>query len=344
MKNQEFIIERIESAKKSGDNTVRITGEYEIYETIFIPSDFTLILEDCYLRMADGVKVQMFRNAGYKSNEKNTLLDADKNIKIIGKGNTVLDGGNYNGLSERNSLKDGNPHISVNNMLLFCNVQNFVIENIKVINQRWWALNFLFCRNGTIRDIEFCADDTWIDTQGKRHHKLGGGIPYICNADGIDLRVGCHDILIENIRGFTEDDTIALTALNGEVEKLYNVEDAEREIYNVSIKNVFSSTINTNVRLLNQGGTKLYNILIDGVFDTSKNSPHMNTGLYNVRIGDTHLYGERHATEDETYNITVKNVFSRSRVAVNLAGKMKNVTFDNICGFDGNEILVEDLR
>ena len=346
METQKVIMEKIESAKNSGIHTVRITGSYEISETILIPSDFCLILEDCHLRMADGVKTQMFRNAGYRPGGRNTPSDADKNIRIIGVGHTVLDGGNYNGLCEGNSEKDGNPHISANNTLLFCNVDHFVIENITIVNQRWWALNFLFCSNGTLRDLTFCADDTWYDSEGNRHRKINWewGRPYICNADGIDLRVGCHDILIENIKGFTEDDTIALTALDLRLEDLYHVEGAQREIYNISIRNVFASSLCTIVRLLNQGGTKLYNVLIDGVFDSSKDSPHLERGIYAVRIGDVHLYGARHSTEDETYNITVRNVYSRSRIAVNLAGRMKNVTTENICGFDGNQTLIEDLR
>lgn len=346
METQRDLVEIIESARNAGKNTVHITGSYEISETITIPSGFCLFLEDCYLRMADGVKTQMFRNAGYRPGERNDLSDADRNIRIIGVGHTVLDGGNYNGLCERNSEKDGNPHISANNIILFCNVDCFVIENITIVNQRWWAMNFLFCSNGTLRDLTFCSDDTWYDSEGNLHRKLNweSGRPYICNADGIDLRMGCHDILIENIKGFTQDDTVALTALNGRLESLYHVEGAEREIYNVVIRNVLTATLCTNVRLLNQGGTKLYNVLIDGVFDSSKDSVHVERGIYAVRIGDTDLYGERHSTEDETYNITVRNVYSRSKVAVNLAGKMKNVTTENICGFDGNSCLVEDLR
>ena len=346
MQTQKNITEKIEAAKRAGENTVRVTGSYEIFETILLPSDFCLILEDCYLRMADGVKTQMFRNAGYRLGERNTPSDADRNIRVIGVGHTVLDGGNYNGLCEGNSEKDGNPHISANNMLLFCNVEHFAVENITVINQRWWALNFLFCSHGTLRDLTFCSDDTWFDGEGNCHRGLSWqlGRPHICNSDGIDLRVGCHDILIENIKGFTQDDTIALTALKLRLEEMYHVDGAEWEIHNVVIRDVFSSSLCTNVRLLNQGGTKLYNVLIDGVFDSSKDSPHMDRGIYAVRIGDVHLYGERHSTQDETFNITVRNVYSRSRVAVNLAGRMKNVTTENIFGFDGNETPVEDLR
>ena len=45
-------------------------------------------------------------------------------------GRVILDGGEYNGLSEKNSLKDGNPHISVNNLILFTNVDGFTIRGL----------------------------------------------------------------------------------------------------------------------------------------------------------------------------------------------------------------------
>ncbi len=84
----------------------------------------------------------------------------DKNIKIIGEGKAVLDGGNYNGLCERNCGKDGLPMRWKNNLLLFTNVENFEIAQIKCQNQRWWALNFVYCSFGEIHDIEFCYCDT----------------------------------------------------------------------------------------------------------------------------------------------------------------------------------------
>ena len=79
-------------------------------------------------------------------------------------------------------------------------------------------MNFFFCRDGYIGNIDFCADDRWVSETGELIHYLGDpafpdrskfengftyqGV-YIKNADGIDLRCGCHDITIENITGFT---------------------------------------------------------------------------------------------------------------------------------------------
>ena len=61
-----------------------------------------------------------------------------------------------------------------------------------------------------------------------------------------------------------------------------------------------------------------------------------------VRLGDTHLYGERHATADETFNITIRNVFSRATAALNVAGAMRDCRFDNIRLFDSDGRVIED--
>jgi hypothetical protein len=71
--------------------------------------------------------------------------------------------------------------------------------------------------------------------------------------------------VIENITGFTEDDTVALTGLYGRLEKQFEVDGLSIDIYNVTIRNIASASFCTNVRLLNQGEVKLHDILIDGV-------------------------------------------------------------------------------
>ena len=354
--NGAFIIQRlIDQACRDGIRTATVSGMYEIHSPVRIPSDFTLILDNCHLRMADGVFCNMFVNASHGTEVGRTPAGTDRNIVIQGVGRVILDGGEYNGLSERNHSTDGRPHISANNLILFTNVDGFTIRGLHLRNQRWWAMNFLFCRNGRILDIDFLSDDTWTDDSGKRHHGLGTrrydsspdadfdyGRIYIKNSDGIDLRRGCHDILIENITGFTEDDTIALTGLDGSMERMYFVDGLCPDIYNVVIRNVNSSAYCANVRLLNQSGVRLYNILVDGVFDSSKDSPHMDRGGSGVRLGDNHLYGTRHATPDETYNITIRNVCSRAGAALRLAGAMKDCLFENIRAFDGETVLIDN--
>lgn len=337
---ESVIASAIKTAQSAGRHVATVSGNYEISGTVILPSDFTLVLEDCHLRMADGTVCQMFRNAAsLEAGAARRGADADHNVALIGRGRAILDGGNYNGLSEKNSEKDGNPHISQNNLLLFSNVDGFRVEGIHARNQRWWALNFFYCRHGVIRDVDFLADCTRIDESGERVRGLSFDKydqTYIKNADGIDLRLGCHDILIENITGFTEDDTIALTALRGSSEALWGVADLCPDIRDVIIRNVKSAAFCSNVRLLNQGGTKMRNILIDGVMDTSADTDCVERGLYAVRIGDTHLYGERHCVEGENCGVTVRNVWSRAmRAAVSVAGIVTDFRFDNIHPFDG---------
>ncbi|MBE6645732.1 MAG: hypothetical protein E7612_10245 [Ruminococcaceae bacterium] len=244
-------------------------------------------------------------------------------------------------------MKDGLPAIWNNNMILFANVEGFEVRRVYACEQRWWAFCFIFCSDGRISDVEFCSNDRGVDENGNVYHGLKRAKykeACVKNSDGIDLRVGCHDIVIENVYGFTEDDTVALTALTGALEKNFWVEGLSTDICNVEIRNVSSSAYCSNVRLLNQGEHKLHDIYIEGVFDTSANSPHMDRGGCGVRIGDgTHMYGTRPSTADETYNIVVRNVRSRARRAMSLHGDMKNIVIENVEIFDGGGE-IEDLR
>ncbi len=344
----EHIRALIDEGVKNKTNTATISGKWEISEAVLLPSDFTLVLDNCHLRMGDGTFDNMFRNEHCGDVHKTTAGEGNKNIKIIGKGEAVIDGGNYNGLCEKNASTDGRPNIYVNNLILFVNVDGFEIKNIHCRNQRWWALDFIFCSDGIIKDVDFLANDTGIDENGNEYHGLKiekTAEVFVKNADGIDIRHGCHDIKIENITGFTGDDTIALTGLFKGSDFPFKTEGKKIDICNIEIKNVKSAAFCSNVRLLSQGGVPLHDILIDGVYDMSKESECLDRGGCGVKLGDAHrLYGSRHATEDETYNITIKNVHSRAKFgAIVLGGKMKDIILENIEAFDGAE-KINDMR
>ncbi len=345
-KGTEYISGLIEESLLAGLRAAAVLGNWEIESEIRIPSDFTLVLDGCHLKMADGVYSNMFVNRLCGTAEGKRSSNFDRNIAIIGKNGAIIDGGNYNGLSERSHSQNGLPPIWKNNLILMANVEGFEISGLACKNQRWWALNFLFCRNGHIHDMDFEASDLSCDSEGNITH--GVSIQryddiVVKNADGIDLRQGCRNIVIENITGFTEDDTVALTGLKGELEKEFFVEGLETDICNVSIKNVAASALCSIVRLLNQGGIKLHDILIDGVTDTSAASVHMSRGEFGVRIGDNHMYGERHSLPGETYGITVKNVRSRgARAALALAGTVENLCMENIEAFDSAVAMVDN--
>lgn len=341
-----IIQDKIDLAIKDNKTQVVISGDYEIEKAIVLPPHFTIILQDVYLRLKDDTFCNIFINRS-SVQEVRTSEQTDYDIHIIGVGRAVLDGGKFNGLNERNAAEKGMP-MTVNNLILLTNVEVFSISGIQLRNQRWWSINLMYCRNGRISNVDICADDSILYVEGERNYEWGyidlanKYIDLLRNADGIDVRVGCHDLLIENITGFTEDDTVALTGLLGNVNNKYAVKDLSPDIYNVIIRNVKSSSWCANIRLLNQGGIKLYNILIDGVIDTSKDSKHMNRGLYGVRVGDKHLYSTRHSTPDETYNIVIKNVYSRAKQAINLAGSITDCVIQDVFGFDGNNKIIEN--
>ena len=339
-----YINFKIAEALQNESRTAVISGNWEIDEAIRLPSNFTLILENTHLCMADGCYSNMFVNQNHDTETGKTTAGTDRNISILGRGKAILDGGKYNGLSEKTQQKNGLPPIWKNNLLLFTNVDGFQVSNISCYNQRWWALNFIYCANGYIGNIDFCANDLSIDENGCMSHGLthnGYAEVLVKNADGVDLRQGCHDITIENITGFTEDDSVALTALNGAMERRFAVAGLPSDICNVSIKNIRTAAFCTNVRLLNQGDIKLHDILIDGVEDVSSASPHMDRGLYAVRIGDLHLYGERHSTKEETYNITIRNVRGGGEYVLALAGEIGALVIHGIEAINGTKMLLD---
>ena len=341
----EYIAAKIDEAVKNESRTAAISGNWEIDQAVALPSNFTLILNDCHLRMADGCFSNMFVNENHGSEIGKTQAGTDRNITILGRGEAILDGGKYNGLSETTQLTDGMPPIWKNNLLLFTNVDGFKISNISCRNQRWWALNFIYCSNGYIGNIDFCASDTAVDADGNEYHGLKQSAYeeiLVKNADGVDLRKGCHDIIIENITGFTEDDSVALTALNGIMEKTFEVDGLPSDLCRVEIRNIRTEAFCANVRLLNQGEIKLHDISIDGVYDMSQDSPRMDRGMFAVRIGDPHLYGKRHAAKDETYNIAIKNVRGRGGYVISLIGAVDNLVMYGIESFDGAKMLQDE--
>lgn len=316
--------------------TCTVSGNWEIEQTVRIPSGFTLVLDGCHLRMKDGTMCNMFVNE-HQGCEANAIRDFD--ICIEGRGRAILDGGEPNGLNER-SLK-ANPEafpgilsVTVNNLILFVNVDGIRIHGLQLRNQRYWAMNFIYCCHGILQNLEFCSNATHVDENGNYTTGLVQGDYESClvkNSDGIDLRSGCHDFIIENITGFTQDDTVALTALQGRLEQRYRVEGMDTDICNVIIRNVNTASYCSNVRLLNGDYVKLHDILIDGIFDASRDCRFLNDGGIHVRIGDTHLYSRIPSAPGEVYNITVRNVHSTGMAkSLDVACMVDNLHVENI--------------
>ena len=81
-----YISSKIKEAIDNKTRTATISGSFEIDEAIRLPSNFTLILENAHLRMADGIYSNMFVNEHHGTEIGRTPDGTDRNIRIIGRG------------------------------------------------------------------------------------------------------------------------------------------------------------------------------------------------------------------------------------------------------------------
>jgi len=227
------------------------TFSWIITKTIRLPSDMQIILDNCFMQMADDVVGGFFCSDNLFTERGTRLEDRMHDIHIRGEGNAVLDGGKPTVLNEETQQDLGIP-VRLNTPIFFMNVEEFSVENIKILHQRYWGMRFQFCARGIVRNIFFdiCRDRR--------------------NQDGINLRNGCHDILIENISGQTGDDMIALSAIDsntvpGSIFEKYDliVKNHAWDIHDVTIRNISGAAIaHPLIAMRNHNGAKLYNIHI----------------------------------------------------------------------------------
>src|SRR5690606_31027977 len=69
-------------------------------------------------------------------------------------------------------------------ILMAC-VEQFSLENLRLVDSHAWAISLERCAYGKIRDIDFASTG---------HRTIDGKTETVLNQDGLDLRQGCHDI------------------------------------------------------------------------------------------------------------------------------------------------------
>lgn len=302
---------------------------WSIDETILLPDNITVVLDGCFMELAEGCFCNMFRNSASHKEEGKTLEGEQKNIRLIGRNGAVLDGGVYNGHCEWNTTAD----VLINNTtVLLTNVDGFTVCDLKIRHQRWWGMTCIFCRNGVLRNIEFEADLASVGPNGERTPVLPKRFEdaFIKNGDGIDLRSGCNNILVENITGITGDDAVALTALKGSLEHKFYVEGKKWEIYAVTVKNVTTYVWSgAQLRLLCADGCKVHDIVADSLMDTTPDPKFGITGVFVGYAMDEYIH-EALPVRGDLYNISISNVFTRSRYGVLLGCAVDNMRLTNL--------------
>jgi len=336
------IQQAVDAAARTGSRMVVIpacnarTGTclWEIEETIELPSHIYIEINNAHLRMKDGVYCQMFRNSNAFLDIGRTAEGLQEDIVIHGVGRAILDGGKHNGLREKTSLQNGMPHIVNNLTVYFHNVRNFKISGLTIRDQRWYGLCFSFAWDGIISDLFFEITDK--STRGSETHPWR-------NQDGVDLRLGCHDIQIQNLRGETCDDIVALTALSDPDRPNFETKalccHLSPNIYNISIRNIMGFNNHCAlVRLLCHNKKEIYNISIDNIVDTTPDDmpTEVQEGIRTaccVKIGENDYYhGDlaKRCVHGAMRQISVSNVFSSARCAVDVNCSVKDLIVRNV--------------
>ncbi len=295
-----------------------------VERAIMLPSDFTLVLRDCTVELAPGVQDNLIRNEGTLKEP----MEGNRNIRILGYGNALLSGGKKSHFDPPGD-RSGWQTIGI----LLYGVEYFTIDGFSMGETQAWAISVEHgCAYGRISNLAFNSSNK------------------MPNQDGVDIRKGCHDILIENITGATGDDTVALTGLRSDKPPTPGRKPMQiggrsptenDDIYNITIRNVIAKCTGGHgiIRLLNQDGVRMYNITIRDVVDSSTSSERRVHSA--IRVGDTNYSSIKRSEMGEMFNIVIDNVVSRGRSVVLIKGPLCDSTITNIRGFDGCTKMVD---
>jgi len=310
--------------------------QWDVDEAIILDSNLEIVLDNCHIRQMDGSMDNVFRNFR-EGQERKTLAEEQHDIIIRGVGKAVIDGGKPNGLTESTSMKNGLPHIYSNNLILLHNLRDFRLENFTLCNQRHWAVHLTFCEKGRISGLHITCENN------------------LQNQDGVDLRLGCNNIVVENLTGQAGDDFIALSGfLSKRTRDTYVVEGKSIDIHDILIRNIMATSAEcTLIALRNQDGIKIYNVTIDHVYDVMTSAEGAKEGLiafgfdcnkypfpkspYAVlRIGHDLFSSVKNCAPGDVHSIHVNDLHARCNNAVILNMDLENSYFGNI--YAGNKV------
>lgn len=211
--------------------------------------------------------------------------------------------------------------------VLLANVEEFSISNIHIKDSHGWGISLEECASGYIEKICFNA------CMSKMIDGLRNNME---NQDGIDIRNGCHDIIISDITGKTGDDVIALTAIaedtycpGGSLCSTHVMHNdwtkRDKNIHDITIRNVTAhSDLCFTVRLL-PANAYIWNVVIDGVID---NTPLQKTHGGTILLGEGNSYGEN--LKNSMNGIIISNVISNCNNGVIVDGYICDSVISNV--------------
>ena len=307
-------------------NVRRQKALWDIHKAIKVPSNVTVVFLHAYLRQADFCYENMFINSRAYEAEGRCVAHEEHNIAFVGIGDAVLDGGTPNGLLEKTCNLYGLPDKRHNATVLFNNVRNLVLENFQIRQSRWYCTYFIHCDTCRISNLDF---DNWEDC---------------CNRDGVDIRQGCHNFLVENITGTTGDDTVALNNLGNDGNDGRYVEGKDLDTLNMVIRNIKADAGRWfTVRLLCQDRHLEQNFTLDTIMDVSKSENQKSVNA-TIVLGSHEYHYKIPAELGDLSNLTIRDVYGRGRRVLGFGGCSADVRASNIHGYGDNHAAVSVFR
>ena len=314
------------------------TAIWKIDRAILLPSNMTLILDNCILQLSDESRDNMFRsdNVGIGF----THPKWNQNISIIGIGEVLLKGADnpratgdafrklvLNPDKGRVSYGSDAEKVGVkqmgdwrNNMIQIAHVDGFKLKNITIQNSHAWAISFERTINAELSSLRFLNPE---------YIQIGDRKVKVYNKDGINLRHGCKYFRINDITGVNGDDLIALSSLDvapyyhtaGDVSS-YQVTSTKWNGTEDDTEQIFITNLQTNytgVGIRASDSASIHHVYIDGIITKARpdTPPPYGGSPYTLLIGGRG-YGD----------------------ASNL-GKINNIYATNLMGDGKNLILVE---
>ena len=296
---------------------VRTQSDKWVFEkAVRIPSDMTVVFLHCYIQHQDFMYENLFTNSRAYENEGRCLAHEEHDLTFTGIGDAVLDGAKQNGLKEKTCFLYGLPDKRPNATVLFNNVRDMVLENFQIRDSRWYGTYFIHCDTVRISNLDFDNGEDF------------------CNRDGVDIRQGNHNFLVENITGTTGDDTVALNNLGNDGNDGRYVEGKDVDTLNMVMRNIKSDAGRWfTVRLLCQDRHLEQHFTLDTIMDVSRRENQKRVDAV-VMVGSHEYHYKIPAELGDLAHLTIRDVYSRANYGVALGGFSDDVDISNVHTYD----------
>lgn len=281
---------------------VEKTDVWLLDKAILLPGDMELELNNCKIKLSDKCRDNFIRSANAGLGISNVL--PLRNIRITGIGNVLLEGagnprstGDHNKILSRDPNGFGQSYGSDagkkgenqrggwrNHAIILAHVDVFQISGVKLKDYHGHGLVLERCTNGIVKDITFDV---------RQAVNVLGADRQVLNQDGLGVRFGCKNIIIENCKGRSGDDFINIGLTDTRVgagEENVNVVSGSKyagesdNISNIYLQNWqdFYSISHRAIRIMPVGKLRIKNVFIENMII----NPLSNQGLVIEHAGN----------------------------------------------------------